>query len=99
MSQQDVAARFQGHWEHHITSQQDTTPPHTVQGLFHENDIIGVLPWPPVSPDLSHIDNVWDEMECRLRLLPQQLSNVLRLLDDIQQRFHFNIQIGANRLQ
>ena len=33
---------------------------------------INVLPWPAVSPDLSPIEHAWDEMERRLRQLPNQ---------------------------
>jgi transposase len=31
-----------------------------------------LLPWPAVSSDLSPIEHVWDEMEQRLRHLPNQ---------------------------
>jgi transposase len=31
-----------------------------------------VLPWPAVSPDLSPIEHIWDEMERRLRHLPNK---------------------------
>ena len=31
-----------------------------------------MLPWPAVSPDLSPFEHAWDEMERRLRHLPNQ---------------------------
>jgi hypothetical protein len=34
--------------------------------------VVDVLPWPAVSPDRSPIEHVWDEMERRLRHLPNQ---------------------------
>jgi hypothetical protein len=33
---------------------------------------VDLLPWPAVSPDLSPIEHVWDEMERWLRHLPNQ---------------------------
>jgi transposase len=33
---------------------------------------VDLLPWPAVSSDLSPIEHVWDEMERRLRHLPNQ---------------------------
>jgi hypothetical protein len=33
---------------------------------------VDLLPWPAVSPDLSLIEHVWDEMKRRLRHLPNQ---------------------------
>jgi hypothetical protein len=35
---------------------------------------LDVLPWPAVSPDISPTDNVWDEMERRLRLQNQPVT-------------------------
>lgn len=32
------------------------------------------LPWPAMSPDLSHIEHVWDMIGCRLSVLPRPHS-------------------------
>ena len=59
---------------------------------------VNVLLWPAVSPDLSPIEHAWDEMERRLRQLPNQpvtlaeLSRALvRIWNSIPQAFFTNI--------
>ena len=84
----------------HLTFQQDNARPHTarvVQQCMNENEI-EVLPWPANSPDLNPIEHVWDEMERRLRRLPQQPSNLQELAgdlvniwNDIPQNVHANV--------
>ena len=61
-----------------IILQQDNARPHTARIVrtFMEEEHVTLLPWPAVSPDLSPIEHVWDEMERRVRALPQQPGNV-----------------------
>jgi transposase len=57
-----------------VTFQQDNARPHVARVgrdyLTQQN--VDLLPWPAVSPDLSPIEHVWDEMERQLRHLPYQ---------------------------
>ena len=90
----------------HLTFQQDNARPHNarvVQQFMNENEI-EVLPWPANSPDLNPIEHVWDEMERRLRRLPQQPSNLQELAgdlvniwNDIPQNFHANVVASMRR--
>ena len=61
-----------------IILQQDNARPLTariVRAFLVEEDVT-LLPWPAVSPDLSPIEHVWDEMERRVRAQPQQPENL-----------------------
>ena len=81
---------------HGAVFQQDNARPHVARVVtqFVQQQNIPTLPWPAVSPDLSPIEHVWDEMKRRLRNLPnqpqnmQQLARVLvRLWNNIPQQF------------
>jgi transposase len=57
-----------------------------------------LLPWPAVAPDLSPIEHVWDEMERRLRHLPNQPvtlaemgPGLIRIWNNIPQTFFNNL--------
>lgn len=86
--------------------QQDNARPHTARIIneFFDDHDVRVLPWPSVSPDLSPIEHVWDEMERRLRRLPQQPSTLrqlrialLRVWQDIPQTFHARLVNSMRR--
>ena len=57
-----------------VTFRQDNARPHVAR-VVHDyltQQNVDLLPWPAVSSDLSPIEHVWDEMERRLRHLPNQ---------------------------
>ena len=60
-----------------IFYQQDNDPKHTSKKArvwFLDNEI-GLLDWPAQSPDLNPIENLWNEVDRRLRQLPGSLSS------------------------
>ena len=56
-----------------VTFQQDNAWPYVVRVVrdYLTQQNVDLLPWPAVSPDLSPIKHVWDEMEWRLRQISQ----------------------------
>ena len=68
-----------------VTLQQDNARPHVARVVtdYLNRQNINVLPWPAVSPDLAPIDHVWDEMERRLRQLPNQPMTLNQLGQDL----------------
>ena len=91
--------------QHAVTLQHDNVRPHVARVVtdFLTQQNVNVLPWPAVSPDLSPIEHAWDEMERRLRQLPNQpvtlteLSRALvRIWNGIPQAFFTNL-VGPMR--
>ena len=91
--------------QHAVTLQHDNTRPHVARVVtdFLTQQNVNVLPWPAVSPDLSPTEHAWDEMERRLRQLPNQpvtlaeLSRALvRIWNGIPQAFFTNL-VGSMR--
>lgn len=89
-----------------ITLQQDNARPHVARIVseFLQEENINVLPWPAVSPDLSPIEHIWDEMERRLRHLPNtpmtlnELGEQLVIIwNNIPQQFIFNLVSSMRR--
>jgi hypothetical protein len=81
-----------------VTFQQDNARPHLTQ----QN--VDLLPWPAVSPNLSPIEHVWDEMERRLRHLPNQPVTLaemgpalIRIWNNIPQAFFNNLVRSMRR--
>ena len=66
--------------------QQDNARPHTarITVVYFNNQNIRTLPWPSLSPDLSPIEHLWDELDLRLRVrnvppaTPDELFAVLQ---------------------
>ena len=92
--------------QHNATLQQDNACPHValvVTDCLIQNNV-NVLPWPAMSPDLSPIEHVWDEMQCRLRGLQNQpltlpdLSRALaRIWNGIPQAFFRTLVASMRR--
>lgn len=89
-----------------IIFQQDNARPHTANVIrdFFDDEEIKLLPWPARSPDLSPIEQVWDEMERRIRALPQQPQNPQQLAEafvnawnNIPQDFHQHLITSMRR--
>ena len=57
-----------------MTFQQDNARPHIARLImnFLRNENVLVMAWPSMSPDSSPIEQVWDEMDRRLRQRPNQ---------------------------
>ena len=70
-----------------MTFQQDNARPHvarlTMNLLRHANVL--VMAWPSMSPDLSPIEQVWDQMDPRLRQQPNQPDTLQGLGEALQE--------------
>ncbi len=67
--------------------QQDNAPCHKAQiisdwFLEHDNEF-SLLKWPPQSPDLNPIENLWDVVEREIYIMDVQPTNLLQLCDAI----------------
>jgi transposase len=67
--------------------QDDNARPHRagrVEQFKQDNDILS-LPWPPQSPDLNPIENLWDELERRVRKrenIPRNKNDLFAALEE-----------------
>ena len=67
--------------------QQDNVKPHTarITVAYFNNQNIRTLPWPSLSPDLSPIGHLWDELDRRLRVrnvLPATSDELFAVLQE-----------------
>ena len=70
-----------------VIFQQDGASCHTAtltERLLKRNKM-KFFDWPPQSPDLNPIENLWDEIDRRLRDLPGQISSETDLWQKIQE--------------
>lgn len=89
-----------------ITLQQDNARPHVARVArdFLQQQNVEVLPWPAVSPDMSPIEHLWDEMERRLRhlphppvTLPEVGQSLINIWNTIPQAFLNNLVSSMRR--
>jgi hypothetical protein len=69
--------------------QQDNDPKHTAaltQQLFRKKKI-DVLDWPPNSPDMNIIENVWNYLDGRVRTRERQPRNITELWEALNEEW------------
>ena len=61
--------------------QQDNAQPHIANVVKNHLQLhhVDVMPWPAISPDITPIEHVWEELERRLRKRPNQARTVPEL--------------------
>lgn len=74
--------------QHDGIFQQDNATSHTalsVRAWFEEHeDEFTVLPWPPNSPDLNPIENLWDHLDRFVRSMDPQPRNLQQLATELE---------------
>jgi transposase len=76
--------------------QEDNAPIHTarIAKKWKENNNITSLPWPAQSPDLNPIENLWDELDRKVRKhkpLPKNKNDLWHILQEEWLKLHENI--------
>ena len=69
-----------------FTLMQDNAPPHTSNYAtkFFKTQRIPVMKWPPSSPDLNPIENIWDIIDDRLKAMrPKNLKELQLMIEQI----------------
>ena len=83
---------------HGMVLMQDNATPHTARTTQQvlQGHNIRVLDCPPCSPDLNPIEHLWDEIDRRVRQLPQPQNlvdlerDLVNIWNNLPQRFLFN---------
>ena len=70
--------------------QQDNDPKHTskLARTYLADKGIRVLEWPSCSPDMNLIEHVWDDVDKRIRALPNQPSNTQEMKAAIEKMWY-----------
>jgi hypothetical protein len=80
--------------EEHFIFQQDNAPCHSssdTRTFLAENNI-RVLEWPPYSPDMNPIENLWSILKAKIHR--RSYSNKTELIAEIRQLWFNDVQIG-----
>jgi transposase len=86
--------------QHNLTLQQDNARPYVtkISTAYLQAHNIGVLPWPVFSPDLNHIEHLWDELDRRVRRRDNTSSLVPELDQELFQEWNNIPQMTVNNL-
>jgi len=86
--------------DHHLMLQHDNAPPHVARigTQFLEAENIPVLSWPAYSPDMSHIEHVWDALDRRIRQRVPVPANIQQLHTAIEEEWTNITQTTINNL-
>ena len=86
--------------QHNLILQQDNACPHVVRicTAYLQAHNIDVLPWPAFSPDLNHIEHLWDELDRRVRRRDNPPSSVPELEQALLQEWNNIPQMTVNNL-
>ena len=70
--------------------QQDNARPHTAHATtqFLTANNVNVMEWPSMSPDLSPIEHIWDELDRRVRARPNQSTDLPQLQATLLQEWN-----------
>jgi len=88
-----------------LVYQQDNAKPHTTPAVleFFENWEYIVLEWPPQSPDLSPIENIWNVMKMKMKALRPRprttatmRNEMMKIWDELEDELRVNI-VGSFR--